>query len=271
MIMSEEKCPECKELKTACKCKKDDNIKDIKVTVDTGNIESILKRLSDEEAKSKKLSQELEETKKLQSTTALDLESTKKKEKEYEDSLKKIGEEKLNVQRQIIIDKAKEVIKDPEQIKKIEESVKDPESLRAVTTLVDGVYNAIKQGSKEHEEILKKEREEFEKKLKENNTNLSGTIPMTDEMKQKELNRIANTKGYDSHPDMIRDIRKRQHSDNPEERAKANTEADELLKRWTSAVKRNFDGKVPITEFGPKDIKDQPSLRTITKKGGEAI
>jgi hypothetical protein len=70
---------------------------------------------------------------------------------------------------------------------------------------------------------------------------------------------------------MIRDLRRKQHSDVPEESALATSQLKSLIAKWAVAVKTNFDGKLPQTELGPKDINEQPSLRMITKKGGEAI
>jgi hypothetical protein len=270
--MSEEKCSKCNELKSVCKCSKDSNteIKEINVKVDNSGMENLIKRLSEKEKEAERLAKELEESKKLNESTNQSFNETKQKEKEHEIALKKIETDNFNSQRDILLAQAKEYIKDPEKLKKIEESIKDTQSLQATKTSMEILFDNIKQGQKEHEEIMKKEKEEMDKKLKEQEGG-TGTIPLTTEMKEKEMNDYAKVKGYDSHKDMIRDLRRKQHSDNPQEAALASSQLSDLLGKWAFAAKANFDGRIPQTELGPKDIKEQPSLREITKKGGEAI
>jgi len=271
-MSADEKCPKCNELKSACKCSKDENgtIKEINVKVDNTGMESIIKRLSEKEEETKRLTKELEDSKKLNSTTNQSLEETKKKELEYQASLKKIEDDNFQTQRKTLLEEAKKYIKDEAQLKKIEESTKDIASLQATKTSMEILFDNIKQGQIEHEEILKKERETMEKKLKEQEGG-TGTIPLQDGMKEKELNEFAKAKGYDSNQDMIRELRRKQHSDNPEEAALATSQLKDMVAQWASWTKRRFDGQVPQSEIGPKDINEQPSLRAITKKGGEAI
>lgn len=259
-----------------------DGVKEIKVKVDTGNMESILKRLTDQEAESKRLAAELktanEEKEKALNASKTNADSfeaekkiaeqEKKLKEEYEASLKKINDDNFQAQRKIVLEQSKALFTDEAQLKKIEESIKDPQSLAATTAMIENVGLAIKKGKEDHEAQLKKEREDFEKKLKEaeSKNGGEGNIPMTDEMKAQEQQRLANAKGYDSHQDMIRDLRRLSHSDNPAEAAKAKSQLKELLSKWGVAAKRNFDGRLPQTELGPKDINEQPSLRDITKQ-----
>lgn len=284
-MSEQEKCPKCGELKTACKCqkegadnggKKSNDVQEVKIKVDTGNMEAVLKRLAEVEERNKKLEEDakkiLEDKKKVETS----LESEKTLKEDYESKLKIIGEQKLNEKRKVIMDKAKEVIKDEARLKEIEEGIKNPENLKATESLVDTFYNVLKQGEKEHSEQAKKEKEEMDKKLAEKEGG-KGSVAMTPEMLALEKNnKTAN--GYsgetmtEAHRAMVRDLRKQSHSDDPVVAARAKAILDEFVKKWAAAVKTNYDGRVnEMGKIGPSDIKQQPSLREITKKGGEAI
>jgi hypothetical protein len=281
-MSTEEKCSKCNELKTTCKCdtgtKPTSTIQEIKVKVDTDGVKDILKRLSDTEAELKTANANLERERQEKKLVETNLDEEKTQKEKYESSLKLIGEQKLNEKRKIIMDTAKEVIKDPNQLKQIEDGIKDPDTLAATESLVNTFYTVLKQGEKEHTDQMAKEKSDMEKKLTEKDGG-KGSIPMTAEMLAKEHGSSGGEDGYEAetlseaHRLMIRDLRKKSHSDDPMVAAKAKSELEEMMAKWVVGVKKQYDGKAQggLGEIGPKNVKEQPSLREITKKGGEAI
>lgn len=90
--MSEEKCPKCNELKTVCKCPKDDsNQKEIKIKVDTGNIEAVLQRMAKIEEENKRLLAEAKSAAEEKDKTAKTAEEQKKAKEDLDAQLKKIN------------------------------------------------------------------------------------------------------------------------------------------------------------------------------------
>ena len=275
--MSEaEKCAKCGELKTACKCdqKTESGIKEIKVTVDTKGTEDILGRLKAKEIEVDSLKVELEKEKEFKKKAETSFEEEKTAKEDYENKLKLIGEKKMTEEREIIMTKAKEVIKDPAKLKEIEEGIKDPESLKATKVMVQTFVDVLAQGEKEHKDQMDKEKQEFDKKFA-TQTGGKGNVGLRSEDLDKEkVGGVDDGKvGYESHAAMIRDLRKKSHSDNPEEAAFAKSVLEDLFKKWADAVKKNYEGKAQggLGEIGPHNPKEQPSLRDITKRGGESI
>jgi len=276
--MSEaEKCAKCGQLKTECKCdsKNDGSIKEIKVTVDTKGTEDILGRLKAKELEADNLTKELAQERELKKKAETSLEDEKTQREDYENKLKLVGEKKMAEEKKIIMDKAKEVIKDPEKLKAIEEGIKDPESLKATKEMVQTFSDILAQGEVEHKKLMDKEKDEFDKKLAAQ-TGGKGNVGLRPEdlAKEKQGGSTDDGKvGYESHAAMIRDLRKKSHSDNPEEAAFAKSALEDLFKKWADAVKKNYEGKAQggLGEIGPRNPKEQPSLKDITKRGGEAI
>jgi hypothetical protein len=277
--MSEEKCPKCGELKSACKCTSDGNQKELKVTVDTGNMEALIGRMKEIEAENKRL---VEETKKLaeekiQSVKTAD--EQKKAKDELDLQIKKINDEKLAERQKNLLDKIKQVITDPAKVKEYEDKLKEPNAITGIEYSIDTLAKVIADGEKQHAEILKKEKEEFEKKLTEKNGG-TGTLPAN--LNGSEGGSGGTGKGgeqfegasiSEANANMVRELRKRSHSSDPEVAAKAKAQLEELMRQWGFACKKNYESRAlgGLGEIGPKNIKEQPSLRKITRVGGEAI
>jgi hypothetical protein len=240
----------------------------IQVKADTKALEDTMERLKKVELERdqavKALEKETTDKKKVEST----LEEEKTLKEDYENKLKLIGEKRMTEGKKIIMDKAREVFKDEAKLKEIEEGIKDPESLKSTENLINQFYTVFKQGEEEHNKILVKEKEDFEKKLNEKSGG-KGFVGLRSEDISNEQKNTANKAGYASYPEMIRDLRKKSHSDNPDEAATAQSQIQELLLKWRALAKTGQS----LGEFGPdeKDPKKIPSLREVMKKGGELV
>lgn len=280
-IMSEEKCTKCGKLKTECKCTNTDNKdKDITVTIDTSNIQAVLKRMAEIEAENKRLQDEAKQAAEEKVNLAKTAEEKAKEKEKLEADLKKINDDKIAEETKTLLDKAKTLITDPTKFKEFEDKAKNSENLNGLKYSIDILNTTVEEGKKQHEELIKKEREEFEKKLKENQSGSGGSVGMSSNQASQEgtnTGSIAGQQVYEgasikeAHANMIRDLRIKSHDPNPEKAVKARAELDAMLAQWGNSAKRNYDGQAigGLGEIGPKDIKEQPSLRQITKKGGE--
>ena len=271
--MSEEKCPKCNELKSVCKCepKNDDKsttqVRDVSITIDPKNMEEILRRLKDEEKKSEDLGKELKKAMEDKKTAETSLEEEKTTKEDYENKLKIIAEQKFTEKKGIIMGEAKKLGLDDARLKQIEEGLKTPEDLKQTEFLVQTLAESLAKGAEDHKKLEKKEGDELE-----GNKGAAGSVSLRPEDVEKE-NTGSGEVSYESHAAMIRDLRKKSHSAVPEEAAEAKSILAELFKKWAGAVKKQYEGKAQggLGEIGPKDIKEQPSLKDITKKGGEVV
>jgi hypothetical protein len=277
--MSEEKCPKCNELKSACKCTKDDGKQKIEIKVDTGNIEAVLQRMTKIENENKLLLEEAKKAAEEKEKFAKTTEEQNKIKEDLDAQLAKINAEKLAERQKVLMAKVKEVISDPAKVKEYEEKIKDPNAISGIEYSIDTLATVVAQGQKQHEEILKKEKEDFDKKLAEK-TGGVGNLPANlggqgegGNSGAKNGEEFEGVTMSEANANMVRELRKRSHSSDPEVAAKAKGQIEEMMRKWGVAVKRNYDSKAMggLGEIGPKNIKEQPSLRKITKVGGEAI
>jgi hypothetical protein len=275
--MSEEKCPKCNELKSACKCP-NDNSKELKIKVDTGNIEAVLQRMTKIEEENKRLVEEAKKANDEKLATAKTAEEQKKAKDELDAQLKKINEDKLVERQKNLLTKIKEVITDPVKVKEYEDKIKDPTAISGIEYSINTLADVVAQGQKQHEEILKKEKEDFEKKLAEK-TGGAGNLPASLNKGEGGSGSVGKGEEFEgntlseANANMVRELRKRSHSSDPEVAAKAKAQLEEMMRKWGFAVKKNYENRAMggLGEIGPKNIKEQPSLRKITKMGGEAI
>ena len=276
--MSEEKCIKCGQLKTECKCPKDDGKQKIEVTVDTGNMEALIGRMKEIESENKRLVEEAKKASEEKIIFAKTTEEQKKVKEDLDAQIKKINEDKLAERQKNLMTKVKEVITDPAKVKEYEEKVKDPTALSGLEYSIDTLATVVKEGQIQHEAILKKEKEDFEKKLVEK---LGGTGTLPSSLNSGEGGSGGGAKSgeefegstiSEANANMVRELRRRSHSNDPQVAVKAKDQLTELMHKWGIAVRKNYDGRAQgLGEVGPRSIKEQPSLREITKKGGEAI
>lgn len=275
--MSEEKCPKCNELKTACKCT-NENQKELKIKVETGNMEALIGRMKEIESENKRLVDEAKKAAEEKTVASKTAEEQKKAKEDLDAQIKKINEDKLIERQKNLMTKIKEVITDPAKVKEYEEKVKDPNALTGLEYSIDTLATVVREGQTQHEAILKKEKEDFEKKLAEK-TGGSGTLPAN--LNQGEGGSGGGKGGEEfegstlseANANMVRTLRKRSHDPDPEVAAKAKSQLEEMMRKWSFACKKNYENQAMggLGELGPKNIKEQPSLRKITKLGGEAI
>jgi hypothetical protein len=277
--MTEETCQKCKEVKSKCKCTDDGNSKELKVTVDTGNIQAVMKRMAEIEQENKRLNDEAKKAAEEKVTISKTIEEQKKSQEELEKQIKANNDAKLAERQRVLLDRVKQVITDPAKVKEYEEKLKDPTAISGIEYSIDTLATVVAEGKKQHEDILKKEKEDFEKRLAEK-TGGAGTLPSSLNSGEGGAGGSGDKGGEEfegatlseANANMVRELRKRSHSNDPEVAAKAKSQIQEMMRKWGAACKRNYDSQAQgLGEVGPKSIKEQPSLRKITKLGGEAI
>jgi len=240
---------------------KDEKGKDIKVDVkvDSKQMEEILERLKAEEQKRKEAEEQLkalaEEKEKL---TKITEEKTAEAE-DYRSKLQIIAEKEFEAQKKIILEKAKELIKDEARLKEIEDGLTTVEKLNQTKYMLEVLTQALT--PKQEKEPPKPEPEPTEPpKPPEKPKGTAGTVPIEGQ--------TSGGVGYDSYEAMIKDLYAKSRSSDPEVAAEAKSVLDEFFKKWAAAVRAEYGGKLPRGISISKE--KQPSLREITKKGGEA-
>jgi len=240
----------------------------VSVSLDTSSMEDIIKRLKEEEQKRKEAEEKLSQLSAKETELKQKLEEEVSKREDFETKLKLIAEKKFAEKKGIIEKRAKELIKDEERVKMILEKLEKPEDLKATEFLLDTLESSLKIGEKQaKEQEEKEEKEKKEKELAEKNADpqgSSGTAPLTG---QSKVEGASTEGGYDSYVAMIKDLRRKEKSSNPEEAAEAKAIINEFFKKWARAVKKKYEGQGRGIYM---EEEKQPSLREITKKGGAA-
>jgi chromosome segregation ATPase len=257
----------------------------VTATVDTAQMEELMGRLKEKELEAEKLKKDLEAATGDKDTIQKEFDDVKAEAEDYKNKLTIIGKKKLETKKAAIMEKAKTLIKDEERLKIIADGIKTVEDLKGTEFLIETLETTLTEGKKQHEEL-----EAFDKKKKE--LGAPDTVKSMDELKEWEKTKKASTdadptsipssgiltlqsqtsdssEGYDSEAAMIRDLRKRSHDKNPEIAAEAKAILRELFRKWTVAVKKEYEGKM---RGGVQVAKgeEQASLRDITLLGGGA-
>lgn len=254
---------------------KDDKTKEIKVTVDTGNIEDLIKRLKEVETERENMSKELATVTAEKGKIETSFKEKKAEADDYASKLNLVMEEKLNVKRKIIMEEAAKYIKDPERLKKVEEKMKTPEDVKATEFMIETLANAFTEGAETHKKLSEEEQkaaDEAVKKAAEAKAAEKAADPIgKGGAGQATLDQQSGTKTgqeYDSNDAMIRDLRKRSHSEDPVVKAEAQAILDELYLKWGEAVRKDYDGRYKAINV---ERKDQPKVTDMAKEGGAAI
>lgn len=257
----------------------------VSATIDSTQMEELVGRLKEAEIKLKDTKAKLDTSTTGKEALQEEFDKLKDEAEDYKNKLTMIGKKKLETKRAAIMEEAKTLIKDEDRLKIIEEGIKTPEDVKATEFLIETLKTTLAEGKKQHEEL-----EDFEKKRKE--LNAPDTVKSMEELTEwqktnktsKDADPIskpssgtltlegqtANTsEGYDSEAAMIRDLRKRSHDKNPEVAAEAKTILRELFRRWTVAVKKDYDNKMRSGIQVTKG-EEQASLRDMTLLGGAA-
>jgi len=249
--------------------------KKIEISVDTTSMEAVIERLKKKEEEAAKLSTDLEKAMTEKQSLAKTLEEKEAIAEDLEAKLTIIAEKEFNAKKAILMDECKKLVKDAERVKKIEEGIKSPEDLKATQFMLETLNAAMKEGAEAHKKLTEEEEKktaEEAKRLEEEKKATSKAEPVgTGAGGQATLAQATGTsvrKEYDSHEAMIRDLRRRSHSDDPEEKAIANAILDELFLKWSHAVKLDYEGKRGLGEM---ESTTQPSLHDIQREGGAAM
>lgn len=279
---------------------------EIEVTVDSEQMKRLLEDLKKKEDEAEELTKKLKDAQEAKTTAEKTLEDKTTEAEDYRTKLTLITEQKLNAKRKVILDKAKELITDEDRLKKIEEGMKDAKGVKATEFMIDTLAKTLEEGRKQHEALQAKEKLDNTRKaliekfpdakdkiegaediealenLKKELTpeegagtgegtgtgapaepvgkGGAGTIPLT--------RATTGVEGYDSHQAMVQDLRRMEHSDNPEEAAYAKAVLDELFRKWGVAVKKRYEGKsggLDIGEGTTEGLK-QPKIKELLKQ-----
>jgi hypothetical protein len=246
----------------------------IKVSIDTTNLEDVIRRLKEKEEEAEKLSVDLKTAMEEKGKAEKDLEEKKEEAEEMKTKLELIAEKEFNSKKDIIMEEAKKFIKDEERLKKIEEGIKSVDDLKATSFMLETLSTAIKEGEEAHKAQVEEEEKEAAEEAKKADEEAAaeeaaepvgkgagGQIPLA------QATGGATKREYDSHEAMIRDLRKRSHSEDPDEAAEAKAILDELFLKWGRAVRAEYEGKYKPIHI---EKKDQPKISDITKRGGAA-
>lgn len=241
----------------------------VNVTVDPTQMTELMTRLKKEEELKEKAQEELKKALGEKDDKTKELEE---KAKAHEDAITKlnmIAEKELEAKKTAIMTKAKEFIKDEDRLRIIEEGIKTLEDVKSTEFMMDTLATTLKQGAQEATDLENQTKEanasedEANRQADPTSQESSGSLPLAGQ--------TSNTgEGYESHAAMIRDLRKRSHSADPEVRAEAEAILKELFRKWVAAVKKDYDNRMPRgiqVEKGP----EQPSLREMTREGGAAL
>lgn len=257
----------------------------ITATVDPTQMEEIIGRLKEAETKRDELAEKLKTETGNKDKLQEEYDTLKDEADDYKNKLTIIGKKKLEAKKAAIMDEAKKLIKDPERLKIIEDGIKGPEDVKGTEFLIETLKTTLAEGKKQHEEL-----EAFEAKKKK--LGAPDTVKSMEELqewvKTKETSEGADPtskpssgtltlegqsaggeEGYDSEAAMIYDLRKRSHNKDPEVAAEAKAILREMFRKWTVAVKKEYDNKM-LGGVKIEKGKEQASIRAITLSGGAA-
>jgi hypothetical protein len=273
----------------------------IEVSVESKSTEELLARLKTEEDARKKAEKDRDDALAAKKTADDAAEVSKTEAESHRQKLQMIAEREFAKKKTTITDKAKALIKDPNRLNLVLGKMESPEDLQATEFMLDTLQNAVETGRAETETIIKNSKADLVKSFPASKdaiegaktmedlervrnqlvvsgkgtgtgTGAAGTVPLSNQQAQGS----QKSGGYDSYEAMIRDLRRRERSSNPEEAAEAKAVLDELFKKWTVAVKKEYEGKStsginvePAKQQTIKEITGQKEAQeqTLSRKG----
>jgi hypothetical protein len=234
---------------------------ELHVTVDSEQMKMLLetqRKLEDEKKAALEAAVKAEAEKKAAEEKATKLEE---ETEDYKGKLDIIAKKEFEKKRTAILDKAKTLIQDEARMKEIEAKLTDPEQLKATEYLISVLDDSLKKGEEAHKIALEAERKKAEEDAKAGTppTTPAGTMPLSPAQTGSPQG------GYDSVEAMIRDLRKREKSPDPQIAAEAKAILDEMFKKWCFAIKKEYNEMRGFKAEQDEKIK-QPSLKEVTKK-----
>jgi len=263
----------------------------VKIDVKNETLEQVLKRLTEEESKRKEAEKKLTTATAAKTKAEKDLEEKTTESEGYKSKLTLIAEKKFEEKKTAIEKRAKEIIKDEERLKAVLGKFDDPEKpmkerirqLQATEFMLETLAGALETGQAAVDKAIEKSKTELLEKYPDAKDKIEAAKDMTElDALTKELTPSTEGKGgkgtvslasqnaggaekeggYESYEAMVRDLRRREHSDNPEEAAEAKEILDTMFKKWAVAVKKNYEGK--LTGGLAIEPEKQPSLKELT-------
>lgn len=257
---------------------------EVNAIVDPKQLEGLISQIKDKDTEIEKLKKELETTTTDTKGIKTKLEESESEAEDFRNKLSIIAKQELTKKKAVLMEEAKKFITDKDRLKVIEDGIQGPDDLKPTEFLIETLRDTIAKGVKQHEEV-----KAFEEKIKslgapdtiktmeeldawEKDNKASGNVDPTRKPSSGSLTlagqNAGREDGYDSHAIMVRDLRRRSHSANPEEAATAKSILKELFRKWTVAVKKEYEGKSSGIKI--EKGKEQASLQDITLHGGAA-
>jgi len=212
----------------------------VHVTVDSEQMKTLLetqKRLEKEKQDALDAKAKAEAETKVKTDEA---EAAKKESAENKEKLDLIAQKEFEKKRAAILEKTKTLIQDPERIKEIEQKLTDPEQLMATEYMMKLLEDQMKLTDDVHKKAIDEEQKkskDLEAKLAGSGGSAAGgTAPLGG---PQQVGGTPTT-GYSSYEAMITDLRKKEHSSNPEVAALAKSALTEMMRKWAMAVKAQY-------------------------------
>jgi len=255
----------------------------IEVSVENKSTEQLIEMLKAEEQKRKDAEALTKKAQEDLQKKADELEGLKTDSDNYKSKLQIIADKQFIERKTAIEGKAKSLLKDDAKLKAVMDKIKEPADLQATEFMLDTLQGALQTGQAELDKAIKTRKDELVKNFPDAKAQIEATKNLDEiETLSKTLKPADNkgsaagavplsnqgasgykSEGYDTHMAMIQDLRKKERSSNPEEAAEAKAILNELFKKWTVAVKKQYGGKMPQGIDIELD-KDQPSVKDIT-------
>ena len=238
--------------------------KEVKVTVtgDPEGMKTLLETQKRLEAEKKALEDQMKAIEEAKKKAEDDAKKATEENKDLNEKLGFIAQKEFEKKKGEILGKVKALIPDEARYKEIEAKLTDAEQLQATEYMVKVLDEAIKKGEESHKKLLEEEQKkakDLEEKLaKGGQSPPAGNAPLNS---AQQTGTISTGTKYSSYEAMIADLRKKEHSPNPEIAAMAKNAITELTRKWAMAVK--VEAK-EMREF-TAEPKDQLSLADIVK------
>jgi len=233
----------------------------VHVTVDSDQMKTLIETQKRLEAEKKAAEEAKAKAEADAKKSAEEAEAAKKEAAENKERLDLIAQKEFEKKRAAILEKTKALIQDPERVKEIEQKLSDPEQLMATEYMIDILEKQIKATEDAHKKAIEEEQKrtkEAQEKLSQGGSSAAGgTAPLS----PAQAGQGGTPTGYSSYEAMIADLRKKEHSPNPEVAALAKATLTEMMRKWAMAVKAEYK---EMREF-KAEPKDQLSISEIIK------
>jgi chromosome segregation ATPase len=264
--------------------------KEIKITVDNKETQRLAEELARAETEKKAMEEKLA---KMEAEHKTQEEASKKLTEEAEDLKNKLGiiaEKELEKKRKIVSEKANSLLKDPDRVKEIEAKLSTPEGVAAMEYTMNVLEKQMKIGQEQFEKYKADELKKAEEaaklaaaKSEEEKKKIEAELKAAEEAKKAAekqsptgaapLNAAQMGEGgeqltgmmqmkFGSYEAMVRYLHEIEQGPDKQKAAEAKAALTELLRKWASLVKQNYDS---MRSAPPEGFKDAPLFKDILK------